>query len=43
MLDEVLANFDVKTDYDLNIMILRQDMYNVTVRVITGKHELSSL
>lgn len=36
MLDQVLAIFDVKPDYDLNIMKQGQDLYDVTARVLTG-------
>lgn len=33
MLDQVLNIFDVKPDYDLNIMKPGQDLYDVTARV----------
>lgn len=36
MLDQVLRIFDVKPDYDLNIMKQGQDLTDVTVRVLTG-------
>ena len=36
MLDQVLRIFDVKPDYDLNIMKQGQDLYDVTARVLTG-------
>ena len=36
MLDQVLTIFDVKPDYDLNIMKQGQDLYDVTARVLTG-------
>ena len=36
MLDQVLQIFDVKPDYDLNIMKQGQDLYDVTARVLTG-------
>lgn len=36
MLDQVLDIFDVKPDYDLNIMKQGQDLYDVTARVLTG-------
>ncbi len=36
MLDQVLSVFDVKPDYDLNIMKQGQDLYDVTARVLTG-------
>lgn len=36
MLDQVLTIFDIKPDYDLNIMRQGQDLYDVTARVLTG-------
>ena len=36
MLDQVLNIFDVKPDFDLNIMKQGQDLYDVTARVLTG-------
>ena len=36
MLDQVLQIFDVKPDYDLNIMKQGQDLYDVTARVLVG-------
>lgn len=36
MLDQVLEIFDIKPDYDLNIMKQGQDLYDVTARVLTG-------
>lgn len=36
MLDQVLTIFDVKPDFDLNIMRQGQDLYDVTARVLTG-------
>lgn len=36
MLDQVLNIFEVKPDYDLNIMKQGQDLYDVTARVLTG-------
>ena len=33
MLDQVLEIFDIKPDYDLNIMKVGQDLYDVTTRV----------
>ena len=36
MLDQVLQIFDVKPDYDLNIMKRGQDLYDVTARVLVG-------
>lgn len=40
MLDQVLRIFDVKPDYDLNIMKQGQDLYDVTARVLTGMREV---
>ena len=40
MLDQVLAIFDVKPDFDLNIMKQGQDLYDVTARVLTGMREV---
>lgn len=40
MLDQVLAIFDVKPDYDLNIMKQGQDLYDVTSRVLTGMRDV---
>lgn len=39
MLDQVLTIFDVKPDYDLNIMKQGQDLYDVTARVLTGMRD----
>ena len=39
MLDQVLEIFDIKPDYDLNIMKRGQDLYDVTARVLTGMRE----
>ena len=39
MLDQVLI-FDIKPDYDLNIMKQGQDLYDVTARVLTGMREV---
>ena len=36
MLDQVLQIFDIKPDYDLNIMKQGQDLYDVTARVLVG-------
>lgn len=36
MLDQVLRIFDVKPDYDLNIMKQGQDLTDITARVLTG-------
>ena len=40
MLDQVLKIFDVKPDYDLNIMKHGQDLYDVTARVLTGMRDV---
>lgn len=40
MLDQVLKIFDIKLDYDLNIMKQGQDLYDVTARVLTGMRDV---
>lgn len=40
MLDQVLQIFDVKPDYDLNIMKQGQDLTDVTARVLTGLRDV---
>lgn len=40
MLDQVLAIFDVKPDFDLNIMKPGQDLTDVTARVLTGMRDV---
>lgn len=40
MLDQVLEIFDIKPDYDLNIMKEGQDLYDVTARVLTGMRDV---
>ena len=40
MLDQVLHIFDIKPDYDLNIMKQGQDLYDVTARVLTGMRDI---
>lgn len=40
MLDQVLHIFEVKPDYDLNIMKQGQDLYDVTARVLTGMRDV---
>jgi UDP-N-acetylglucosamine 2-epimerase (non-hydrolysing) len=40
MLDQVLHLFDIKPDYDLNIMKQGQDLYDVTARVLTGLRDV---
>ena len=39
MLDQVLALFNLRPDYDLNIMKAGQDLYDVTARVLTGMRD----
>ena len=36
ILDQVLNLFDIKPDYDLNIMKSGQDLYDITARVLLG-------
>ena len=36
MLDQVLSIFDIVPDYDLNIMKDKQDLYDITARVLLG-------
>lgn len=40
MLDQVLDIFEIKPDYDLNIMKQGQDLYDVTARVLTGMRDV---
>lgn len=40
MLDQVLDLFEIKPDYDLNIMKPGQDLYDVTSRVLTGMRDV---
>lgn len=40
MLDQVLELFEIKPDYDLNIMKQGQDLYDVTARVLTGMRDV---
>lgn len=40
MLDQVLNIFDIKPDFDLNIMKQGQDLYDVTARVLTGMRDI---
>lgn len=42
MLDQVLKIFDVKPDYDLNIMKQGQDLTDVTARVLMGMRDIFS-
>ncbi|MCW0223538.1 UDP-N-acetylglucosamine 2-epimerase (non-hydrolyzing) [Campylobacter lari] len=36
MLDQILDVFDIKPDYDLNIMSENQDLYDVTFKILCG-------
>ena len=40
MLDQLLTIFDITPDYDLNIMKIGQDLYDVTARVLTGMRDV---
>lgn len=40
MLDQVLNLFEIKPDYDLNIMKQGQDLYDVTARVLVGMRDV---
>ena len=40
MLDQVLQMFDIKPDYDLNIMKQGQDLYDVTASVLLGLRDV---
>lgn len=40
MLDQVLHIFDIKPDYDLNIMKQNQDLYDITSRVLVGMRDI---
>lgn len=40
MLDQVLQIFNIKPDYDLNIMKQGQDLYDVTSRVLLGMRKI---
>lgn len=40
MLDQVLQLFDIRPDYDLNIMKPGQDLYDITCRVLTGMRDV---
>ena len=42
MLDQVLKIFDIKPNYDLNIMKSGQDLYDVTSRVLLGMRDVLS-
>lgn len=40
MLDQVLKIFEIKPDYDLNIMKIGQDLYDITSRVLLGMRDV---
>ena len=40
MLDQVLDLFEIRPDYDLNIMKQGQDLYDITARVLTGMRDV---
>lgn len=40
MLDQVLELFDIKPDFDLNIMKQGQDLYDITSRVLLGMRDV---
>lgn len=40
MLDQVLDIFEIKPDYDLNIMKQGQDLYDITARVLVGMRDV---
>ena len=40
MLDQVLDVFDIKPDYDLNIMAPNQDLYDITSKVLLGMRDV---
>ena len=40
MLDQVLSIFDIRPDYDLNIMKQGQDLYDVTSKVLLGMRDV---
>ncbi|MCH4896277.1 UDP-N-acetylglucosamine 2-epimerase (non-hydrolyzing) [Marinilabiliaceae bacterium JC040] len=42
MLDQVLSIFNIKPDYDLDLMKKGQDLYDVTSRVLLGMREVLS-
>lgn len=40
MLDQVLALFEIKPDYDLNIMKAKQDLFDITSNVLLGLRDV---
>ena len=43
MLDQVLDLFEIKTDFDLNVMRPNQDLYDVTGKILQGMKEVFSM
>lgn len=43
MLDQVLHLFEIKPDYDLNIMKSNQDLYDITSSILTGMRDVLKL
>jgi len=43
MLDQVLEIFNIKPDYDLNIMSPDQDLYDITAKVLLGMRDVLKL
>ena len=40
MLDQVLHIFNIKADYDLNIMQKGQDLYDISARILLGMRDV---
>ena len=40
MLDQVLDLFEIKPDYDLNIMQESQDLFDITAKVLLGMRDI---
>lgn len=40
MLDQVVKIFDIQADYDLDVMVKGQDLYDVTAKIIKGMKEV---
>ena len=40
MLDQVMSIFDLRADYDLNLMKQGQDLFDITSRVLNGMREV---
>lgn len=40
MLDQVLTLFDIRPDYDLNVMKRGQDLYDITTMILAGMREV---